>query len=63
MGEAVVQLADGRQVPYQRGAVDLATLADRNGRLTRAEARSALVARELSPTDWRRIAGALLLTE
>ncbi len=52
---AVVQLADGRQVPYQRVAVDLATLPDRNERLALDEARSALVTRELSPLRSERL--------
>ena len=45
---AVVRLADGREVAYQRVAVDLATLADRNERLALDEARAALVQRELA---------------
>lgn len=52
---SVVQVADGRQVPYQRVAVDLATLPDRNERLALDEARAALVARELGPMRAERL--------
>jgi len=46
---AVVEVADGQQVPYQRVAVELATLTNRDMRLVLDEARAAVVARELAP--------------
>ena len=46
---AVVQLADGRQIPYQRVAIELATLTNRGERLALDEARALVVARELAP--------------
>jgi hypothetical protein len=52
---AVVQLPDGRQVPYQRVAVELATEPDRDQRLALDGARAALVARELAPMRSERL--------
>jgi len=52
---AVVQLADGRQVSYQRVPVDLATLPNRNERLALDEARATLVDRELAPMRAERL--------
>ncbi|MFL5563379.1 MAG: hypothetical protein ACJ79K_18080 [Gemmatimonadaceae bacterium] len=45
---AVVALDDGRRIPYQRAAIEIANAADRVERLTIDRARSALVGRELA---------------
>jgi len=52
---AVIRLADGREVPYQRAAVDIATETDRDQRLVLDEARAALVERELAPLRAERL--------
>jgi hypothetical protein len=52
---AVIRLADGREVPYQRAAVDIATETDRDERLVLDEARAALVERELAPLRAERL--------
>jgi hypothetical protein len=52
---AVIRLADGREVPYQRAAVDIATQTDRDERLVLDEARAALVERELAPLRAERL--------
>ena len=52
---AVIRLADGREVPYQRAAVDIATETDRDQRLVLDEARAALVERELAPIRAERL--------
>ena len=52
---AVIRLADGREVPYQRAAVDIATQTDRHERLVLDEARAALVERELAPLRAERL--------
>src|ERR671912_1358193 len=52
---AVVRLADGREVPYQRAAVELSTQTDRNERVALDDARSALVERELAPMRSERL--------
>jgi hypothetical protein len=52
---AVIRLADGREVPYQRAAVDIATQTDRDERLVLDEARAALVERELAPLRTERL--------
>jgi hypothetical protein len=52
---AVVRLADGREVAYQRAAVEIATLADRNERMALDEARATLVQRELAPMRAERL--------
>ena len=46
---AVVKLPDGRQVHYQRAAIEIANSTDRAERIMLDEARAALVARELAP--------------
>jgi hypothetical protein len=46
---AVIGLADGRRVPYQRAAIEIANATDRRERIMLDEARAALVARELAP--------------
>jgi hypothetical protein len=52
---SVIRLADGREVPYQRASVDMATEADRNQRLALDDARAALVERELAPLRSERL--------
>ena len=52
---AVIRLPDGREVPYQRAAVEMATQTDRNERLALDEARAALVSRELAPLRSERL--------
>ena len=52
---AVIRLPDGREVPYQRAAVDMATETDRNERLALDEARAKLVTRELAPLRSERL--------
>lgn len=46
---AIVRLADGRSLPYQRASIDIANATDRAERLALDEARAALVDRELVP--------------
>ena len=46
---AVIHLADGRDVAYQRAAVEMATETNREERLALDDARAALVERELAP--------------
>ena len=46
---AVLTLDDGRQLPYQRAAIDIGNTDDRSERLRIERARAALVKRELSP--------------
>jgi len=48
-GEAVVQLSDGRQIPYQRTSIELGNSTDRHERAMIEAARSKLVERELAP--------------
>jgi hypothetical protein len=48
-GSAVVRLADGRQLEYQRVAIELANTADMHERHAIDNARAALVQRELAP--------------
>ncbi len=48
-GSAVVHLADGRAIPYERTAIDMANAPDRTERLLIEAARAHLVERELSP--------------
>src|SRR5690348_7063176 len=52
---AVIRLADGREVPYQRAAVDMATETNRAERLALDDARAALVSRELAPMRAERL--------
>lgn len=52
---AVIRLADGTEVQYQRAAVELATLAKREERLALDEARAAVVSRELAPLKAERL--------
>ena len=46
---AVITLDDGRRVPYQRAAIEIANATDRAERLHLDRARAALIARELAP--------------
>jgi hypothetical protein len=46
---AVITLADGNRVPYQRAAIEIANATDRRERLALDRARGSLVARELAP--------------
>jgi len=48
-GDAVVKVEDGRQIPYQRTAIELANSTDKRERATIEKARSALVQQELAP--------------
>src|SRR5215218_6710561 len=52
---AVIRLADGREVPYQRAAVEMATNPNRDERLALDDARAALVSRELAPMRTERL--------
>jgi hypothetical protein len=47
--DAVVNLPDGRAIPYQRAAIEIANSTDRDERIRIDAARAALVARELGP--------------
>ena len=47
--DAIVRLPDGREIPYQRAAIEIANSPDRNERLTIDASRAALVERELAP--------------
>jgi hypothetical protein len=47
--DAIVRLSDGRQIPYQRAAIEIANSTDRAERLMIDDARAALVERELAP--------------
>jgi hypothetical protein len=48
-GDAVVKVEDGRQISYQRTAIELANSTDKRERATIEKARSALVQQELAP--------------
>ncbi len=48
-GSAVVRLPDGREVPFERAAIDMANATDRRERLLIEAGRAKLVERELSP--------------
>ena len=48
-GDAIVRTADGREIPYQRTAIELANSPDREERARIETARRALVERELAP--------------
>jgi hypothetical protein len=52
---AVIRLADGREVPYQRAPVDMAMETNRAERLALDEARAGLVARDLAPMRAERL--------
>jgi hypothetical protein len=61
--QAVVRLADGREVPFQRAAIDMANSSDRAERLALESARAALVERELAPLRRERLTRERDLTE
>ena len=48
-GSAAVRLPDGREIPFERAAIDMANATDRRERLVIEAARAKLVERELSP--------------
>jgi hypothetical protein len=48
-GEAIVRLPDGREIPYQRTAIEIANSTDRAERAMIESARAAIVQRELAP--------------
>jgi len=52
---SVIRLADGREIPYQRAPLEMATEADRNQRLALDDARASLVERELAPMRAERL--------
>ena len=52
---SVIRLPDGREVPYQRAAVDMATEARRPERLALDDARAALVLSQLAPLRAERL--------
>ncbi len=47
--DAVLRLADGREIPYQRAAIEMANSTDRGERAMIESARVAMVQRELAP--------------
>jgi hypothetical protein len=60
---AVVPLADGRRIPFQRVAIELANATDREERLALERARAAVVAAELAPLRRERFQRERDLTE
>jgi hypothetical protein len=54
-GSAGLRLADGRELPYQRAAIEIANTTDRVERLQIDAARAALVGRELAPLKAERL--------
>ncbi|MGI9077640.1 MAG: hypothetical protein ACR2G6_09965 [Gemmatimonadaceae bacterium] len=48
-GSAMIAVSDGRSIPYQRAAIEMANAERREDRLAIERGRSALVARELAP--------------
>ncbi|HYD50972.1 MAG TPA: hypothetical protein VEA99_00040 [Gemmatimonadaceae bacterium] len=61
--QAVVALPDGRAVPYQRAAIEMANATDRRERLALETARATLVDIELAPLRRERLARERDLTE
>jgi hypothetical protein len=53
--DAVVRLADGREIPYQRAAIEIGNSTDRRERAMIETARAALVERELAPMRKERL--------
>lgn len=53
--DAVVQLADGRQIPYQRASIEIGNSTDRRERAMIESARTALVERGLAPMRRERL--------
>lgn len=62
-GSAVVQVADGRGIPFQRIAIEIANTTDRAERLALEAARAKLVAAELAPLRQERFQRERDLTE
>ncbi|MBC7790684.1 MAG: hypothetical protein H7Z74_12110, partial [Anaerolineae bacterium] len=60
---AVVAVSDGRSIPYQRAAIEIANAERRDDRLAIEHARAALVARELAPLRRDRFAREKELSE
>ena len=60
---AVVHVADGRRIPFQRIAIEIANATDRNERLALEAARAKLVASELAPLRRERFERERDLTE
>jgi hypothetical protein len=60
---AVVRTADGREIPYQRTAIELANSTDRRERAAIEAARSGLVERELAPKKRERFQREREITE
>ena len=54
-GDAVLTLADGRQIPYQRAAIEIGNSTDHAERAMIEAARTALVGRELAPMRRERL--------
>jgi hypothetical protein len=62
-GSAIVTLDDGRQVEFQRAAIEMAISRDRRERLALEKARNAIVAAELAPLRRRRFEREREITE
>lgn len=62
-GSAVVPLPDGRRIPFQRVAIELANATDREERLALERARAAVVSAELAPLRRERFQRERDLTE
>jgi hypothetical protein len=62
-GEAVISVDGGRQVPFQRAAIEMANSTDRNERLALEAARSRLVEAELAPIRRERFSREREITE
>ena len=62
-GSAVVRVADGRMIPFQRIAIEIANTSDRAERLALEAARAKLVAAELAPLRRERFQRERDLTE
>jgi hypothetical protein len=60
---AMVPIPDGREIPFQRMAIEIANAADRNERLLLEAARARVVARELAPLRRERFQRERELTE
>ena len=61
--QAIVQLADGRSLPFQRTSIEIANASDRRERLAIDAGRSVLVERELAPLRRERLERERDLTE
>ena len=54
-GDAMLRLADGRQMPYQRASIEIGNSTDRHERAMIESGRTTLVARELAPMRRERL--------